>query len=125
LEATIDALMVAANTGDRVARQQLFESLYKELHRLAEREVSRQSGRVTIGATTLLHEAYLDFAGRDNVTFPDRFRFMAYAAQAMHGVITTRWRGEIRIAAASPGVKSATKWSPCGLGKGVSHVLRP
>jgi RNA polymerase sigma factor (TIGR02999 family) len=87
LEATIDALMLAANAGDRVARQQLFQSLYKELHRLAEREVRRQSGRVTIGATTLLHEAYLDFAGRNNVTFPDRSRFMAYAAQAMHGVI--------------------------------------
>jgi RNA polymerase sigma factor (TIGR02999 family) len=87
LDATIDALILAANAGDRDARQRLFASLYEELHRLARRAVHRQGNWVTVGATTLLHEAYLDFSRRDNVTFPDRARFLSYAAQAMHGLI--------------------------------------
>jgi RNA polymerase sigma factor (TIGR02999 family) len=37
--------------------------------------------------TTLLHEAYLGMAGRAGPSFPDRARFMAYAARVMRGVI--------------------------------------
>ena len=42
---------------------------------------------VTLGATTLLHEAYLDISGREGMSFPDRARFMAYAARVMRGLI--------------------------------------
>src|SRR5262249_46507013 len=41
----------------------------------------------TLGATTLLHEAYLDIAGRDGPSFPDRARFMKYASRVMRGLI--------------------------------------
>jgi RNA polymerase sigma factor (TIGR02999 family) len=41
---------------------------------------------VTLSATTLLHEAYLDMSARDAV-FPDRGRFMGYAARVMRGLI--------------------------------------
>ena len=37
--------------------------------------------------TTLLHEAYLNVAGRDDVAFPDRARFLAYASRAMRGLL--------------------------------------
>jgi RNA polymerase sigma factor (TIGR02999 family) len=65
----------------------LFSALYGELHRLARRELWRQGGSATLGATTLVHEAYLDVIGRDRIVFPDRFRFMAYAARAMRGLV--------------------------------------
>ena len=42
---------------------------------------------VTLGATTLLHEAYLDIAKRETLAFPDRGRFLAYAARAMRALI--------------------------------------
>ncbi len=41
---------------------------------------------MTLGATTLLHEAYLDLSSRA-AEFPDRARFFAYAARAMRGLI--------------------------------------
>lgn len=76
----------AADRGDRAAVEQLFSSLYRELHRLAQRQLHRNAGGITLGATTLLHEAYLDLsAGRAD--FPDRARFFAYAARAMRGLI--------------------------------------
>jgi RNA polymerase sigma factor (TIGR02999 family) len=42
---------------------------------------------VSLGATSLLHEAYLDLSRRDAAAFPDRSRFMAYAARVMRGLI--------------------------------------
>jgi RNA polymerase sigma factor (TIGR02999 family) len=40
-----------------------------------------------LGATTLLHDAYLDISRREGTAFPDRNRFMAYAARVMRGII--------------------------------------
>jgi RNA polymerase sigma factor (TIGR02999 family) len=40
-----------------------------------------------MGTTTLLHEAYLGMSSRSGTVFPDRGRFMGYAARAMRGLI--------------------------------------
>ena len=76
-----------ADAGDAVARDALFTALYGELHRLAEVHLHRGAGNLTLSATTLLHEAYLDIAGRDSLAFPDRNRFLQYASRAMRGLI--------------------------------------
>jgi RNA polymerase sigma factor (TIGR02999 family) len=47
---------------------------------------------MTLGATTLLHEAYLDMSRREGVAFPDRGRFMGYAARVMRGLIVDHVR---------------------------------
>ena len=65
----------------------LFADLYGELHRLARRELARRGGHAGVSATTLLHEAYLGISARDGAAFPDRARFLAYAARAMRGLI--------------------------------------
>lgn len=83
----ISSLFVAAEQGDRSASEALFTALYSELHRLAKRELAQRGFQVSLGATTLLHEAYLDMAGRDGPSFPDRARFMGYAARVMRGLI--------------------------------------
>ena len=54
---------------------------------MARGQLARNAGELTLGTTTLLHEAYLDMAGREGKVFPDRGRFMAYAARAMRGLI--------------------------------------
>lgn len=87
MEATIADLIDRADAGSAGASEQLFAALYHELHRLAERQLRRGGGDLTLGTTTLLHEAYLDLAGREGVRFPDRARFMGYAARAMRGLV--------------------------------------
>jgi RNA polymerase sigma factor (TIGR02999 family) len=87
LEPTLSSLIAAAETGDGSARESLFSTLYSELHRLAKRELARRGGAVSLSVTTLLHEAYLDMAGRSEAKFPDRARFMGYAARVMRGLI--------------------------------------
>jgi RNA polymerase sigma factor (TIGR02999 family) len=71
--------------GGFTANEQLFATLYSELRALAEHQLRRNAG-ASISATTLLHEAYLDMSSRD-AQFPDRARFMGYAARVMRGLI--------------------------------------
>ena len=69
----------------RAANQRLFVALYEHLRQLAERQLRRNAGAV-LSPTTLLHEAYLGMAGRE-ASFPDRERFLGYAARVMRGLI--------------------------------------
>jgi RNA polymerase sigma factor (TIGR02999 family) len=85
MDTTLHALLTAVDGGDRAAADALFTALYNELHRLAQREIRKHEAG--FGATTLLHEAYLTMADRQGNVFPDRARFMAYAARVMRGLI--------------------------------------
>src|SRR5438105_6589177 len=87
MDPAVASLISAAEQGDRSAAGALFEALYSELHRLARRELARHGVPMSIGVTTLLHEAYLDMSARDGASFPDRARFMGYAARVMRGLI--------------------------------------
>lgn len=83
----LESLVRRADQADREAMDQLFALLYGELHRLAEHSLRRAGGLLTLGATTLLHEAYLNISGRENVAFAEQSRFLAYAARAMRGLV--------------------------------------
>lgn len=108
-------LVARAETGDAPARDALFAALYDELHRLAQSHIRRGGGTITLGATTLLHEAYLDIAGRDALAFPDRSRFLGYASRAMRGLVIDYVRqrhahkrgGELTFIALDEGVVKA------------------
>jgi RNA polymerase sigma factor (TIGR02999 family) len=96
-EYTVSSLISAAEQGDGVASEQLFTVLYTELHRLAKRELARRGIPVSLSATTLLHEAYLDMAANQGQAFPDQGRFMAYAARVMRGLIIDHARNRQAI----------------------------
>ncbi len=42
---------------------------------------------MTLSPTTLLHEAYLAISQREQLAFPERNSFMAYASRAMRGLV--------------------------------------
>ncbi|MEO7987203.1 MAG: ECF-type sigma factor [Gemmatimonadales bacterium] len=69
------------------AAEELFAMLYHELHRLAEHHLRRGGSALTLGTTTLLHEAYLNISGREELAFENRSRFLAYASRAMRGLV--------------------------------------
>jgi RNA polymerase sigma factor (TIGR02999 family) len=87
LEPTLSVLIESAERGDQSAADALFSGLYAELHRVAKRELARQGIAVSLSATTLLHQAYIELAEKDGTSFPDRARFMAYASRVMRGLI--------------------------------------
>lgn len=86
LQEQLEQLIESAERGDAASREELFTVLYRELHRLAQREL-RRNALLTISPTTLLHETYLNLSGRPGSVFPDRARFLAYAARAMRGLL--------------------------------------
>ena len=96
-DSTIVSLMEEAEQGDSSAADALFAALYAELHRLAKRELWRQGNVVSISATTLLQEAYLDISARSGPSFPDRARFMGYAARVMRGLIIDHARSRSAV----------------------------
>ncbi|MBK5189431.1 MAG: sigma-70 family RNA polymerase sigma factor [Gemmatimonadaceae bacterium] len=87
MEADIHELIERADRSDPAAADALFGMLYAELHRLAESSLRRAGSSLTLGPTTLLHEAYLNMAGRADVEYPDRARFLGYASRAMRGLV--------------------------------------
>jgi DNA-directed RNA polymerase specialized sigma24 family protein len=109
------ALPQDAPPGPQEARHaSLFGELYRDLHRLAARQLRRNGGS-TLSATTLLHEAYMDISRRGN-EFPDRARFFAYAARAMRGLVIDYVRerraqkrgGAFHLTALDTGIAEAT-----------------
>ena len=84
---TIATLVARADGGDVEAKGALFSALYDDLHRLAQAHVRRSVGPLTLGATTLLHEAYLAISRSAGAVFPDRNRFLGYASRAMRGLV--------------------------------------
>ncbi|MGH8175490.1 MAG: ECF-type sigma factor [Steroidobacter sp.] len=68
------------------AQNALFACLYDELRQIAQRELRRGVG-LTLSATTLLHETYFKVQQRAGMVFPDRARFLAYAARAMRSLV--------------------------------------
>ena len=67
MDPPIGQLIRTAESGDTAAADALFAELYRELHSIAERELNRRGADLTLGTTTLLHEAYLNIAGREGM----------------------------------------------------------
>jgi len=70
----------------RGANAKLFASLYADLRRLADREL-RRFPSAAVSPTTLVHEAYLNLASRDGLSFADERKCLGYVARAMRGVL--------------------------------------
>ena len=87
MDSSIGYLIRTAEAGDVSAADTLFSALYHELHRIAERQLHQGGSQLTLGTTTLLHEAYLNISGREGVSFASRGQFLAYAARAMRGLM--------------------------------------
>ena len=84
---TLPQLLSTVDRLNGPAAEALFSALYLELHRIARRELARNAGPCSLGPTTILHQAYINMAKREEPAFPDRPHFMAYAARVMRGLI--------------------------------------
>ena len=52
-----------------------FAALYRELHRVARRQLHARAPNATLGATTLLHKVYLQLEPARAANSPNRARF--------------------------------------------------
>ncbi|MEZ4417710.1 MAG: ECF-type sigma factor [Gemmatimonadota bacterium] len=74
-------------SGETDALDQLLPRVYDELRSLAKAQLRKEDTGHTLGATALVHEAYLRLADRHQLDPQDRHHFFAIAAQAMRRVL--------------------------------------
>jgi len=88
----VTRLLAAARAGDGAASGRLFELVYEDLRRLAGRHArgARDGGP---SATSLVHEAFLRLARREELPYADRTHFFAVASRAMRQIVIDEARG--------------------------------
>ncbi len=99
--ADVTRLLRRAASGDEAAEQQLYASIYGELHHLAEMHMSRQSATTTLQPTALVNEAWLRVAKSlpmSGKVYGDRGHFLCVASCAMRSslVDAARKRASVR-----------------------------
>jgi len=80
-------LLALASRGDRDAVDRLVPILYDELRRIAHVRMRGERTGHTLETTALVHEAYLELAGLNQMEWRDRAHFLALAARAMRRVL--------------------------------------
>jgi RNA polymerase sigma factor (TIGR02999 family) len=84
-------LLADASSGDTDAFERIFPLVYEELRQLAAAQLRRERPDHTLGATALVHEAYLRLIGGVD-TFAGRAHFFGIAARAMRRILVEHAR---------------------------------
>jgi RNA polymerase sigma factor (TIGR02999 family) len=86
----VTRMLDAVAAGDGQAAAELLPLVYAELRRLAAAKLAADPGAQTLGATALVHEAYLRLIG--GRPFANRRHFFGAAAEAMRRILVDRAR---------------------------------
>lgn len=83
----VTELLLAWNSGDEAALEQLMPLVYDELHRLAHRYLGGERAGHMLQTTALVNEAYLRLIDASRVQWQNRAHFFAVSAQLMRRVL--------------------------------------
>jgi RNA polymerase sigma factor (TIGR02999 family) len=92
IESDVTTLLVALAHGEPSAMDRLLPTIYEELKRLAAAQLRRERGEHTLGATALVHEAYLRLVDQRTVNWQGRAHFFGIAAQSMRRILVDHAR---------------------------------
>jgi RNA polymerase sigma factor (TIGR02999 family) len=79
--------LIRLRDGDVEALDRLLPLVYDELRTLARSLLRNENPGHTLGATALVHEAYMRLASRNQIAPQDRSHFFAIAAQSMRRIL--------------------------------------
>lgn len=96
MSVTFTELLSAWKDGDQSVRDQLIESVYRELHRLAENYLRRERDNHTLQPTALINEAYLKLFSDSMQTWENREHFIGVAAGIMRHILVDYARARKR-----------------------------
>ena len=83
----VTQLLLAWNDGDKSALEKLVPLVYRELHRLAKRQMQRERPDDILQTTALINEAYLRLVSIRNVHWQNRAHFFALCARLMRRIL--------------------------------------
>jgi RNA polymerase sigma factor (TIGR02999 family) len=88
----VTQLLIAIDSGDRKAAEELLPLVYDELRRLAAHRLAGERCQHTLQPTALVHEAWLKISGDNSRQWNGRQHFFAAAAEAMRRILIDRAR---------------------------------
>lgn len=83
----VTRLLERASHGNREAFDELFPVVYDELKAIARNRLRSERSGHTLGATALVHEAYLNLVDQERVEWQGRAHFFSVAAAAMRRIL--------------------------------------
>ena len=95
-DADVTALLRQVSEG-KANHSELLRFVYAELRQMANAKIARESDLITMGATGLVHEAWLRLGGKDLPGFDNRRHFFTAAAEAMRRILIERARAAKRL----------------------------
>jgi RNA polymerase sigma-70 factor, ECF subfamily len=101
----VTQLLIAWDSGDKEALDQLIPIVYDELRRQASRYLRRERAGHTLQTTALIHEAYLRLVDQRNVHWQNRAQFFGIAAQLMRRILVDHARTKHRAKRGGSGVR--------------------
>jgi RNA polymerase sigma factor (TIGR02999 family) len=90
----ITELIGKARSGDQLASERLFATLYDELRRIA---AGQLRGTSAMRATSLVHETYLKLANHGAIEVNDRGHYFAVAARVMRQIVIDHVRSRAAL----------------------------
>ncbi len=91
-DSEITGLLARASRGESEAIDRLFEAVYARLRLLARRHLQGERTDHTLGATALVHEAFLKLAPTRATSWEDQAHFFRIASQAMRRILVDHAR---------------------------------
>jgi len=101
----ITGLLLDWGNGNKAALDRIVPLVYRELRRLAHRQMRRERTGDTLQTTGLINEAYLRLVDYERVRPRDRAHFFSIAAQAMRRILIERARSRRSAKRGSGGQK--------------------
>src|ERR1022692_3086761 len=83
----ITRLLLDMRNGSSDAEESLFAIVYRELRRVAARQLRRERLGHTLQPTALVHEAYLQLLGQKDKEWKNRAHFFGVASQVMRRIL--------------------------------------
>ena len=91
---SLTRLILALESGQREAFDQLLERVYPALREMAHGKLRGQRAGYTLDTTGLVHEAYLKLVRYQDVSWKGRAHFFGAAAQTMRRILVDRARAK-------------------------------
>ena len=91
----VTGLLIDWSKGNAAALENLLPIVYKELRRIARREMRRESVDHTLQPTGLVNELYLRLVEQRRASWANRAHFFAFAAQMMRRILVDHARSQL------------------------------
>ena len=95
-DSELTGLLTAWNQGDPQALDRLTPMVYRELYRVAKRQMAGERQGHTLGPTALVNEVYVRLIDRGKVQWRDRAHFRGICARLMRQILVDFARARLR-----------------------------